>query len=175
MFSVLNFIFNPFKALSYYSQYYQIAEQILVHKNKRIIWTIRMILLIILIKSFHFAFLAFNQSQTTILEHSLHFDFIWLVTGKSLINIFSFLISNLTCYIIYCLLLDVNLSLIRQLYQTLILNDPFHFISSFVVDGGNFGYQKASFDNCAHIQKYFLVICRLFHMFTLASSKRISL
>ena len=126
LFYILYFFLNPFKNLSYYSQYYQIVEQINIHKNKHIILTIKLLLLIYCFKSFHFAFLAFAQSPqtTTILDHSLHFDFLWLITGKPLLNIFACLISYLLCYLIYCLLCDVDLSLIRLLYQTLILNEP---------------------------------------------------
>ena len=170
LFYILNFIFNPFKNLSYYSQYYQIVEQIIIHKNKRIIWGVKLLLLIILIKSFHFAFLAFVHSSQTLLDHSLHFDILWLITGKLLINFFAFLAAYLLSYLIYCLLLDVDLFLIKILYQTLILNDPFHFFSSFVV-GDNLADQKASFDNCVYIRKYFILILSLLHMYTVAASE----
>ncbi len=62
----LNLIFNPFKGVNYFDGYFYHVEQIRYHKRFDLILQIKFLIVILLLKGFHYSYIGYQNSLTYI-------------------------------------------------------------------------------------------------------------
>lgn len=122
--SLENFFYaiTPLKNLNYYKRYIFLLEQITVHGNFRLKWTVYFNLGIIFYLAGHFLYLYLvNLSE---MEHIVHYDvFYHLSSGKTSVQLMAFSVTLNLAYSVYLLHFKTNLKINRILYDIMIHND----------------------------------------------------
>lgn len=113
---------TPLKSLHYYRRYIYLLEQITVHRNVRLKWTVYLNLGIIFYLAGHFLYLYLIN--LTEMEHIVHYDvFYHLSSGKTSVQLMAFSVTVNLAYSVYLLHFKTNLKINRILYDIMIHND----------------------------------------------------
>lgn len=153
---------TPLKGLTYFGRYFHLLEEITVHSNTPLRWSVYFNLAVVLYKSGHFLFLHMSKELSE-LEHALHYDVLhYLSSGKSSVQLMAFSVTLNVAYTVAKLHFGANnLNVNRILYRILFKGDLSLF-SSPTWKGGNLSVR---------IRTLFLVTLNGLQLFIVIASK----
>lgn len=122
--TLVSIAFWPFKGLNYFEHYYKLTKEICLHRNKKLILTVKLFNLLVGLKAVHFLLISLQCTDQLCDEHNtlLHFDALYLLLGRSLINLISFFVASLVVYYNCHLVLLPDLVLIDKIKQIILDN-----------------------------------------------------
>lgn len=122
---------TPLKPLSYYQRYIYLLEEITLHGNALLRWTVHLNLGIVFYLAGHFLFLHSSSKDLSKFEHIIHYDVLYhLSSGKSSVQLMAFSVTLNLAYSVYLLHFKTNLRINRILFNIMLHDDLSLFTSS---------------------------------------------
>lgn len=145
---IFTFLFNPFKTVKFFEDYYHFVE------NKG--WAKYLLAysenFVLLIGAVHFIYLAFFSSNNHF-ENLVHFDGFNIAVSKAKMNILAGACSFLIMYYMELLFLWPDFALLKWLFKAMVQNDSSFFIWNKITSS-----KSDNRDVCEELRKVFLKV-----------------
>lgn len=121
--SVVWILAGPYKGLEYFELHYGLVEQIVLKRNTFLIWFVRTLHALTLVKAGHFLYLALSGSaccDAVTLWHTINYDGFYVLVDKPVLNLLGALATTLTVYMNHSMVEWPNTRLLGKLGQLLL-------------------------------------------------------
>ncbi len=157
---LLCFIFNPFKQIQYFKQYFDFVTKLPKNVNKSALFKLNFWIISVFTININLLYLFFQKNLTEI-DNIIHANIYYILMAKPRINFFSALVGFMQLHFILILFFKIDKKLLKFFIEIIYNNNNEYFLF----------HNYKSKPVCLYIQKKFLLVVNVFQTFTLNTGK----